>query len=49
LLFRNARYFFIPSRQKVTLADGKEVKVATVFDLMMANYSVDQGLGGKNV
>ncbi|SMN17214.1 Respiratory nitrate reductase alpha chain [uncultured Candidatus Thioglobus sp.] len=35
--------------KKVTLADGKEVKVATVFDLMMANYSVDQGLGGENV
>jgi nitrate reductase alpha subunit len=35
--------------KKVTLADGKEVKVATVFDLMMANYRVDQGLGGENV
>lgn len=35
--------------KKITLANGKEVKVATVFDLMMANYSVDQGLGGDNV
>ncbi len=35
--------------KKVKLADGRQVKVATVFDLMMANYSVDQGLGGDNV
>ncbi len=28
---------------------GQEVKVATVYDLMMANYSVDRGLGGGNV
>ncbi len=35
--------------KKIKLANGKEVKVATVFDLMMANYSVDQGLGGDNV
>jgi len=35
--------------KKVKLASGLEVKVATVFDLMMANYSVDQGLGGDNV
>lgn len=26
-----------------------EIFVATVFDLMMANYGVDRGLGGKNV
>jgi nitrate reductase alpha subunit len=35
--------------KKFKLSDGSEVKVATVFDLMMANYSVDQGLGGDNV
>jgi nitrate reductase alpha subunit len=35
--------------KKVKLANGSTVKVATVFDLMMANYSVDQGLGGDNV
>lgn len=29
--------------------DGEEVLVATVYDLMLANYGVDQGLGGKNV
>jgi nitrate reductase alpha subunit len=35
--------------KKFKLSDGSEVKVATVFDLMMANYSVDQGLGGDNI
>lgn len=29
--------------------DGKDVLVATVFDLMVANYGVDRGLGGGNV
>ena len=33
----------------MTLADGKEVLVATVFDLMVANYGIDRGLGGGNV
>ncbi|MBI5752298.1 MAG: nitrate reductase subunit alpha [Hydrogenophilales bacterium] len=28
---------------------GQDVKVATVYDLMLANYSVDRGLGGGNV
>ena len=28
---------------------GQEVKVATVYDLMLANYSIDRGLGGGNV
>ena len=28
---------------------GKKVLVATVFDLMVANYGVDRGLGGGNV
>ena len=31
------------------LADGSEAKVATVYDLMMANYAIDRGLGGENV
>jgi nitrate reductase alpha subunit len=35
--------------KKFKLSDGSEVKVASVFDLMVANYSVDQGLGGDNV
>ena len=38
----------IPAR-KITLADGSSCLVATVFDLQMANYGVDQGLGGDNV
>ena len=38
----------VPCRT-ITLADGKEAKVATVYDLMMANYGLDRGLGGDNV
>jgi len=38
----------IPVR-KMTLADGREVLVATVFDLMCANYGLDRGFGGENV
>ena len=34
--------------KKVMTADG-EVLVATVFDLMVANYGIDRGLGGGNV
>ena len=34
--------------KKLQLADG-EALVATVFDLMCANYGVDRGLGGGNV
>ncbi|MEZ5483062.1 MAG: hypothetical protein R3E73_13185 [Porticoccaceae bacterium] len=33
----------------ITLADGSQAKVATVYDLMMANYGIDRGLGGGNV
>ncbi|MBW7922594.1 MAG: nitrate reductase subunit alpha [Rubellimicrobium sp.] len=35
--------------KRMTLADGTEALVATVFDLMCANYSLDRGLGGENV
>jgi nitrate reductase / nitrite oxidoreductase, alpha subunit len=42
ILLRN-----VPAK-KVKLAKG-EVLVATVFDLMVANYGIDRGLGGKNV
>ncbi|MBC7858244.1 MAG: nitrate reductase subunit alpha [Burkholderiaceae bacterium] len=35
----------VPAR-KITLADGSVALVATVYDLSMANYGVDQGLGG---
>jgi nitrate reductase alpha subunit len=37
----------VPVR-RLQLADG-EVYVATVFDLLCANYGVDRGLGGENV
>jgi nitrate reductase alpha subunit len=35
----------VPAR-KLTLADGTVALVATVYDLSMANYGVEQGLGG---
>ncbi len=34
--------------KRIELADG-ETLVATVYDLMMANYGLDRGLGGANV
>lgn len=37
----------VPCRE-LTLANGKTVKVATVYDLTMAQYSVNRGLGGEN-
>ncbi|AUH32078.1 nitrate reductase subunit alpha [Paracoccus tegillarcae] len=38
----------VPAR-RITLADGSEALVATVFDLLCANYSLDRGLGGDHV
>ncbi len=38
----------VPVRH-VQLADGRRARVATVFDLMVANYGIDRGLGGGNV
>lgn len=35
--------------KKITLADGTEVLAITVFDLLVANYGIDRGLGGGNV
>src|SRR5690625_6045966 len=35
--------------KRITLANGEEAWVATVFDLMCANYSLDRGLGGEHV
>ncbi len=35
--------------KRLTLANGEEALVATVFDLFCANYSLDRGLGGENV
>lgn len=43
LLVRN-----VPAR-RITLADGSSALVATVYDLTLANYGVDQGLGGDHV
>ena len=40
ILYRN-----IPSR-RLKLADGSEQLVATVYDLMVAHYSIDRGFGG---
>ena len=34
---------------KVISVGGKDVRIATVYDLMMANYGVDRGLGGPNI
>ena len=33
----------------ITLADGTTARVASVFDLTVANYGIDRGLGGANV
>ncbi|XXK58153.1 nitrate reductase subunit alpha [Porticoccaceae bacterium nBUS_09] len=41
--FRNIPY------QEIALADGTKTKVATVYDLTLANYSIDRGLGGSNI
>ncbi len=38
----------IPIR-KLHLADGQEWAVATVYDLLLAQYGVDRGFGGGNV
>ena len=35
--------------KRIKLSGEKEVLVATVFDLTVANYGVDRGLGGSNV
>jgi len=38
----------VPSKTIVG-GDGQEIIVTTVYDLMMANYGLDRGLGGENV
>ena len=35
--------------KRIRLADGRSAAVATVFDLMVAHYGVDRGLGDDNV
>ncbi|MBT8138914.1 MAG: nitrate reductase subunit alpha [Gammaproteobacteria bacterium] len=44
----SVQFRHVPSRA-VKMADGSEAKVATVYDLMMASYGIDRGLGGDNV
>ncbi len=43
LLYRN-----VPVR-RLKLADGSDVFVASVYDLLIAQYGIDRGLGGGNV
>lgn len=43
ILERNVPY------KTITLADGTEAQVATVFDLYCAHYGLDRGFGGENV
>jgi nitrate reductase alpha subunit len=43
ILIRN-----VPSR-RVRLADGREAVVASVYDLLLAQYGLDRGFGGGNV
>jgi nitrate reductase alpha subunit len=38
----------VPAK-RIILADGSTALVATVFDLLIANYGVDRGLGGENI
>ena len=38
----------VPTR-RIELDEKREVVVATVFDLLLANYGVDRGLGGDHV
>ncbi|MEN9847332.1 MAG: Nitrate reductase, alpha chain [Pseudomonadota bacterium] len=38
----------VPAR-RIQLADGSDAYVVTVFDLLVANYGIDRGLGGENV
>ena len=35
--------------KKIKLASGEEALVASVYDLLMANYGVDQGYGGEHL
>ena len=38
----------VPAK-RIALGNKKEILVATIFDLMVANYGIDRGLGGDNV
>ncbi|MFN3986356.1 MAG: nitrate reductase subunit alpha [Rhodocyclaceae bacterium] len=43
LLYRN-----VPAR-RIKLANGEEALVTSVFDMLIAQYGIDRGLGGDNV
>lgn len=38
----------VPAK-RIRLKEGREILSASVFDLMIANYGIDRGLGGGNV
>ncbi|GGC98251.1 nitrate reductase subunit alpha [Halopseudomonas salina] len=42
------QYRHLPSRLLI-MADGKQLRVATVFDIQAAGLAIDRGLGGANV
>ena len=44
----NIQYKTVPCKT-LTLANGETLKVVTVFDLMLANLGVDNGVGGQHV
>lgn len=37
------------SFREIAAADDKRLRMATVYNLQMANHSIDRGLGGDNV
>ena len=45
--FDDMIYHKVPAK-RIPLANGETALVATVFDLMVASYGVDNGLGGEN-
>ncbi|WP_147652621.1 nitrate reductase subunit alpha [Vulcaniibacterium gelatinicum] len=46
--FEDVLHKRVPAR-RMRLANGEECLVATVYDLLLAQYGVDQGFGGKYV
>ncbi len=47
-VFADVIHHNMPAK-KVTLADGSASLLVTVYDLMLANYGIDRGLGGDYV
>ena len=46
--FKDIIHHNLPAK-RVKLADGSETLLVTVYDLMLANYGIDRGLGGDYV